>query len=166
MMEGSGVDISPLRASGSVVVDAAPEALYEFIADMPSVGEISAQCTGGVWVSDARGVGALFVGSNTWGDTTWTATMRVAVADPGREFAWENLGAADAPAADDAPGLVRWGYTFEPVDGGTRVEETWRILQAYPELEAGEAGLPERLPQQMGRAIEKTLAKLKAKFES
>ncbi|HEX5587806.1 MAG TPA: SRPBCC family protein, partial [Acidimicrobiia bacterium] len=139
------MDISSLHASGSVVIAASPDALYEFIADMPSIGEISAQCTGGVWESDARGVGALFVGSNTWGETTWKARMRVTVADPGREFAWENLGAADAPAADDAPGLVRWGYTFEPVDGGTRVEETWRILRPYPELESATAEDFERL---------------------
>ncbi|MET0626897.1 MAG: SRPBCC family protein [Acidimicrobiia bacterium] len=160
------MDISPLHASGSIVIAAPPDALYDFIADMPSVGEISAQCTGGVWESDARGVGALFVGSNTRGEFTWKARMRVAVADPGREFAWENLGDAGAPAAADAVGLVRWGYTFEPVAGGTRVEETWRILRAYPELEAGDAGLPERLPQMMDRAIEKTLATLKAKFEA
>lgn len=160
------MDISHLRASGAVVIAAGPDELYEFIADMPSIGEISAQCTGGVWESDARGVGALFVGSNTRGETSWTARMRVAVADPGREFAWENLGDAGVPASADAVGLVRWGYTFEPVPGGTRVEETWRILRSYPELEAGNVGLPERLPQMMGRAIEKTLAKLKERFES
>jgi len=160
------MDLSNVQASGSVVIDAPPDTLYDFIAEMTTMGEISDQCLGGAWESDARGVGSYFIGSNEWRDRAWKIRVRIVAAEPGREFAWENLGDPGSPNPDDILGLIRWGYTFEPVDGGTRVEETWRILQAYPELEAGEAGLPERLPQQMGRAIEKTLAKLKAKFES
>jgi hypothetical protein len=38
----------------------------------------------------------------------------VVAAEPGREFAW----------VVTATG-TRWGYTFEPVDGGTKVTESW-----------------------------------------
>ncbi len=48
-------------------------------------------------------------------------------ADPGREFAWE---------VND--GWVRWGYTLEPADGGTRLTESWEFLPA------GIAGFHER----------------------
>lgn len=160
------MDISFLHASGSVVIASEPDALYDFIADMPSIGEISAQCTGGVWESDARGVGAFFVGSNTWGDHSWTARLRVVVGDPCREFAWENLGDPSRPTPDDGVGLVRWGYTFEPVEGGTRVEETWRVLESYPELEAGNREQLEGLTRTFHKAIAGTLANLKAKFEA
>ena len=43
----------------------------------------------------------------------------VVVAEPGREFAFLVGGA-----------WVRWGYTFAPVDGGTRVTESWEFLPA------------------------------------
>lgn len=160
------MDISYVHASGSVVVAAPPEELYDFIADMPAIGEISAQCVGGVWESDARGVGAYFIGSNAWRERTWKIRVRVVAADPGREFAWENLGDPSNPDPDDLPGLIRWAYTFEPVDGGTRVEETWRILRPYPELDGATRDDFERLIRNFTHAIEATLANLKAKYEA
>ena len=48
-------------------------------------------------------------------------------ADPGREFAWEVNN-----------GWVRWGYTFEPENGGSRLTESWEFLPA------GIAGFHER----------------------
>ena len=95
-----------------------------------------------------RGVGAFFIGSNAMGERTWQARMRVSVADRPREFAWENLGSVDW---DSPTPLVRWGYTFEPVDGGTRVEETWRILQSYSALEAFDAAAQDGLIRLDGR---------------
>ena len=80
------MDISSFDASGDVVIDAPPEPLYDFIADMPAMGEISPWCTGGEWESDERGVGAFFVGSNAMGERTWQARMRVCEADRPREY--------------------------------------------------------------------------------
>jgi hypothetical protein len=160
------MDISNVHAASSVVVAAPPDVLYDFIADMPLIGQISAQCVGGTWESDARGVGAYFIGSNAWREKTWTVRVRVVAADPGREFAWENLGDPGNPTPDDDPGLIRWGYTFDPIDGGTRVEETWRVLRPYPELEGATPDDFERLMRNFQHAIEGTLANLKAKFEA
>jgi hypothetical protein len=160
------MDLSSVHASGSVVVAASPEVLYDFIANMPAIGEISDQCRGGEWESDARGVGAYFIGSNEWRDLAWKVRVRVVAADPGREYAWENLGDPSTPNPDDELGLIRWGYTFEAVDGGTRVEETWRILRPYPQLEGATAEDFERLVGNFERAIGHTLANLKAKYEA
>jgi len=160
------MDTSPFTASASVVVAAPPLAVYDLIADMPAMGEISPQCTGGEWETDERGVGARFVGSNTAGERTWQARMRVCVADPGREFAWENLGSPDDPVSDDAVALVRWGYAFEPVEGGTRVVESWRIVHAYPELVATSERFRAALPGLMLAMMEQTLENLRARFES
>jgi hypothetical protein len=41
----------------------------------------------------------------------------VVAADPGREFAWEVN-----------KGWVRWGFTLEATDGGTRLTESWNFL--------------------------------------
>jgi hypothetical protein len=43
----------------------------------------------------------------------------VVVAERGREFAFIVGGA-----------WVRWGYTFTPVDGGTKLTESWEFLPA------------------------------------
>jgi hypothetical protein len=123
---------------------------------MPSVSEISAQCTGGVWESDARGVGPVrrlqHLGRHHLdGEDASRSPIRA-------QFAWENLGAADVPAADDAVGLVRWGYV-RPVDGGTASRRPG-APPGLPELEAGD-GASRALAPADGRAIEKTLAALK-----
>ena len=134
------MDISPFHAAASTVIAVEPEVAYDFIADMPRMGEISPQCTGGEWQGDERGVGASFLGSNAAGERVWNAWMIVVVADRPREFAWENHGSMEW---EDHKALVRWGYTFEPVDGGTRVEETWRIVESYDALEAHRRGGPD-----------------------
>ena len=102
------MDISFLNASGSIAIDVPIGVAYDFIADMPAMGAVSPQCTGGEWQDEERGVGAHFLGSNAMGDRTWQALMRVIVADRPREFAWENIGAVGWSTP-----LVRWGYTFE-----------------------------------------------------
>ena len=58
-------------------------------------------------------------------------------ADPGREFVWEVNN-----------GWVRWGYTFEPEDGGTRLTESWEFLPA------GIAGFRERFGAQADAQID------------
>ena len=59
-----------------IVVNTSPEAAYDLIADMPRMGEISPECTGGTWASGAHGLGAIFIGSNTAGDRTWQRQIR------------------------------------------------------------------------------------------
>jgi len=157
------MDISRLHAAGSIDIAVTPDVAYDFIADMPRMGEISPQCTGGEWVDHDRGLGASFLGSNAQGDRTWSAWMIVVAADRPREFAWENHGSMEW---EDHKALVRWGYTFEPVGSGTRVEETWRILEPYSALEAlGEEG-QQGLVVFMQTSIEQTLAALKAMLET
>ena len=33
------------------------------------------------------------------------------------------------PLADDLPHNVQWTYAFTPVEGGTKVDETWQVLE-------------------------------------
>jgi hypothetical protein len=158
------MDLSTFRASASVTIAALPEEIYAFIADMPRMAEISPVSTGGAWESAARGVGALFLGTNRAGDREWQRRIRVATADAPREFAWENLG-DPAAATGDGPAAARWGYTFTPVDGGTQVEESWRLLDD-PRLEAvGEEQL-RQLQVRNEADMATTLANLKRLLES
>jgi Polyketide cyclase / dehydrase and lipid transport len=155
------MDISPLHATGSIVIGVPPEVVFDFIADMPAMGHISSQCVGGEWQSEKRGVGALFLGSNDMGGKQWQALMRVVVADRPHEFAWENVGAIGW----DGTAFSRWGYTFEPVEGGTKVEETWRILHEYDALvNLGEEAW-KGMPGWFAGDIANTLANLKTRLE-
>ena len=106
--------------SESVVVDASPEALYDLVSDVTRTGEWSPICTACWWDDGASAeVGAWFTGLNEVPGRSWETRSQVVVADRGREFAFLVGGS-----------LVRWGYTVEAVDGGTRLTESWEFLPA------------------------------------
>ena len=112
-----GPPIPVRRLAESVVVAVSPEALYDLVSDVTRTGEWSPVCKA-CWWDDRVGptVGASFTGRNETPARTWESRSRVVAADPGREFAWEVNG-----------GFVRWGYSMEPVDGGTRLTESWEF---------------------------------------
>jgi hypothetical protein len=107
--------MTDLEFSDSVVVDVDGEQLYGLIADVTRMGEWSPQCKA-CWWDEGGGptVGAYFTGRNEDGKRTWETRSQVVAADPGREFAW---------VVND--GAVRWGFTLEAADGGTRLTEWW-----------------------------------------
>jgi hypothetical protein len=107
-----------LRYSESVVITRPPEALYDMVSDVTRMGEWSPVCKA-CWWDDGDGPwpGAWFTGRNELPERTWQTWSQVVVADRGREFAWMVGGS-----------WARWGYTFAPVGGGTRVTESWEFL--------------------------------------
>lgn len=114
------------QRSETVIVAATPETLYAMVSDVTRMGEWSPVCKECWWDDETRGAGAWFTGHNVSATRTWETRSKVLVDVPGREFAFAVNG-----------DRTRWGYTFEPVDGGTRVTESWEILPAaeptYPE---------------------------------
>lgn len=108
-----------LRHSDSIVIDASPDQVYDLVADVSNMGEWSPVCAE-CWYDEGAGpeVGAWFTGRNELPDRVWETRSKVVAAERGREFAWI-VGEAE---------VVRWGYTFEPVDGGTRLTESWAFL--------------------------------------
>lgn len=112
--------------SESVTIAASPEALYAMVSDVTRMGEWSPVCKECWWEDDSRGVGSWFTGRNVTETNTWETKSKVLADEPGREFAFAVNG-----------DRTRWGYTFQPTDGGTIVTESWEILPAaeptYPE---------------------------------
>jgi len=103
----------------STKTTAAPQRLYDLVADLPRMGKWSPECAGGEWldgVTEAR-PGARFKGRNENGRKRWQTVSTVIVAEPGQELAWETR-------AFGRPVAV-WRYRFAPDgDGGTVVTES------------------------------------------
>jgi Polyketide cyclase / dehydrase and lipid transport len=130
--------VTELKLSDSISVAMAPDELYGLVSDVTRMGEWSPICRACWWdEGDGPRVGASFTGRNELPERTWETRCRVVAADPGREFAW---------VVND--GWVRWGYTFEPENGGTRLTESWEFLPA------GIAGFQERFGAEADAQIE------------
>ena len=122
--------MSTLTHSDSVVVSVPPEALYDLVSDVTRTGEWSPVCRACWWEEGTPGeVGSWFRGRNETPERTWETRSQVVAATRGEEFAFLVGGK-----------LVRWGYTFEPVDGGTRLTESWEFLPPGLELFAERYG--------------------------
>jgi hypothetical protein len=120
--------VTALEFSDSVLVSLEPNQLYAMVSDVTRTGEWSPVCRACWWdEGDGPVVGGWFTGRNETPERTWETRSQVVAADPGREFAWEVNG-----------GWVRWTFTVEPADGGTRLTESWTFLPA------GIAGFRER----------------------
>jgi len=114
---------TPPPYSSAVVIDASPDLLYDMVADVTRMGEWSRECRSCAW-DDGGGpsVGDWFSGTNADDEHEWTTHCEIVAADRGREFAFVVAGYA-----------ARWGYTFESVDGGTQVTESWQFSPAARE---------------------------------
>ncbi|MBN9633883.1 MAG: SRPBCC family protein, partial [Actinobacteria bacterium] len=113
--------MTDLTFSDSVVVDTDPETLYALVSDVTNMGKWSPQCKECWWEDEDAGpvAGAWFKGRNEVPGRTWETRSQVVVAEPGREFVWEVNG-----------GWVRWGFTLDPIDEGTRLTQSWEFLPA------------------------------------
>ena len=108
----------PERQQVSIEISAPQEKVYDLVSDVTRMGEWSPVCRACWWEDgDSPRVGAWFGGRNVLPERTWETRSEVVVADRGREFAFVVGGT-----------YVRWGYTFDSVDGGTQVTESWELL--------------------------------------
>ena len=152
-------ELSDLKVTRSITIDAPANVLYESIANVTRVGEFSPQCKSARWDEGAGPqVGSWFTGYNERDGREWEMRCEVSVADPGRAFGWVVGGREE--------GNTSWSYTFSESGGSTTIEETWQILR-----------LSERMQQMSGQdlddmkvrtlsSIESTLAALKQKSET
>jgi uncharacterized membrane protein len=147
--------------SHSVVIEAPAERLYGMVADMPRMGEWSPECQRVEWLEGSTGPaeGARFIGHNRTGPRgliKWSRRGTVLTADPGREFAF-------ATEEGGKEGVV-WRYRFEPVEGGTRVTESYNV-QTIPTW-ARIVDVPTNRVRELREAMQHTLGQLKRVAES
>lgn len=150
-----------LTHSDSTIVATSPERLYDLVSDVTRTGEWSPICTGCWWHDDGGPrEGAWFTGRNQAEGKTWKTESQVVVAERGREFAWLVGGR-----------FARWGYTLEPVDGGTRLTESWEFrpegMEMFRDRFGSEAEARiEKRAEQARAGISSTLASIKRIAES
>jgi len=110
--------------SQTVVIEARADRIYELVADLPRMGDWSPECRQVAWLEGSTGPaeGARFIGHNQGGPRglmKWSRRGRVLIADPGREFAFVT--------EEGGRESTEWRYRLEPVEGGTRVTESYTV---------------------------------------
>ncbi|MFJ6852838.1 SRPBCC family protein [Streptomyces sp. NPDC091271] len=125
-----------MSVSDSILIRAAPSAVYEQLSDPTAMGRWSPENRGARVLGDRRGahVGMVFEGRNKRGSFRWTTRCTVTAADPGERFAFRVH--AIGVRRPRLPGAIAlWEYRFEAVDGSTRVTETWTDnRRAWPDF--------------------------------
>jgi hypothetical protein len=112
--------MSAAEVHGTETIAARPEEIYALISDLPRMGEWSPENIGGHWLRGVTGpaVGAKFKGDNRNGSTTWSTTVTITAADPGKRFAFDvNVGLVS---------VAEWRYDLVSDGDATTVTEHWR----------------------------------------
>ncbi len=144
----------------SVDVAAPAHAVYDLVADLPSMGRWSPETVGAAWLGGANAAapGARFRGRNRKGVARWSTVCEIVAADSGRELAWE-VRAVGLPVA-------RWGYRFEDTGTGCRVTESWQDRRGSVMKAIGVLGTGVRdRAEHNRRTMTETLQRLKTAAE-
>lgn len=109
-----------------LVIQAAPELLYDLVADVSRTPEWSPEVISCRWLDGATGAvpGARFSARNKRRWFTWSNKPVVEAAERGREFAFTRT--------EPGGGSIRWFYRFEPGSGGTTAELGYQVLKPVP----------------------------------
>ena len=134
--------------SVSRVINAAPEAIFDVLADPARHGEID----GSGMIQNVRGeskrlaLGSTFGMDMKIGPLPYRISNRVVEFEEGRLIAWAHFGGH------------RWRYELAPVDGGTKVTESfdWSTSKLPQAIEL--AGYPKRHPANMEATLERLAA--------
>lgn len=112
--------MSPSRAvQVERTVAAAPEQVWDLVAEVTHMGDWSPETTNAEWVGGAHGpaLGARFKGTNQKGSKIWKSDCAVTACERGRRFAF------DVKAGPFK--VAGWTFEFAPLEGGCRVTERW-----------------------------------------
>lgn len=112
------------------VIPAPPERIFDLVADPRRHQDINGNDTvrDAFDVPDRLSLGATF-GMNMDFGGTYTMVSTVIEYDEGRRIAWQSRPPADSARWRHMFGGRIWRYELEPVEGGTRVRESWDLTQ-------------------------------------
>lgn len=112
------------------VVPAPPQRIWALVADPRRHKDINGNDTvrDAIDVPDKLSVGATF-GMNMSFGGDYTMVSTVIEYDEGRRIAWQSRPPVGGARWRHLFGGRIWRYELEPVDGGTRVRESWDLTQ-------------------------------------
>lgn len=170
--------------SDSIIIHAPAAVIHDLVSDPTQMGRWSPENVGATVIDPGTGPaheGMVFDGHNTRGFRPrwnlamprWTTRCVVIASVPGERFAFkvvgQRMGGAKQPRLRFP--IATWEYRFEPVEGGTRVTETWtddrgaswfgRSSRAADRIFTGGSTFPEL----SARNIRATLDRLKEVIE-
>lgn len=161
-----------MTVQDSVVIAMDPLTIYRQVADPSQMGRWSPENTGATVATpgEPAAFGTSFVGTNKRGRARWSTRCTVTAADPGERFAFE-VRQIGARTPRIRAGIASWEYIFEPVEGGTRVTESWTDRRrGWPDVVAAAFDRTvtggRLFADFQRRNIAKTLANLKADLEA
>jgi hypothetical protein len=147
--------------SQTIEINATPEEVFRTVTDLPAMGRLSPENTGGKWLNGAQGpaVGAKFKGTNANGSKSWTTSVTVVEFTPPSAFAFEvNVGPAK---------VARWAYVVEATSTGSRVTESWTDRRsALSKWIGGKSSGVAHRDQFTVQSIQTTLENLKKTLEN
>lgn len=145
------------RGSATTHIDAAPEVVYDLVADLTRMPEWSPETYRTAWLGGATAAapGARFRGWNKAGPLRWFTDPVIDVADRGRELTFTTTMFGKGR-------LTTWSFVMHPSgDGGTDLTESWaERVGVVRRL------LPRRRVEGLQRGMEQTLARIKAAAEA
>ncbi|GAA0923593.1 hypothetical protein GCM10009558_035630 [Virgisporangium aurantiacum] len=140
-------------------VAAAPDTVYDLLADVTRMGRFSPECHRVEWLDGADRAlpGARFRGHNRFGPARWSRECVVITAEPGTEFAFRTV-----PERTKSDSTV-WRFVLRPVDGGTLVTQTFelsanRLVMLFERLSGRDTGTPVAMRQTLRRLSEAAAA--------
>lgn len=113
------------------VTPAQAEAVWQIIADVTRVADWSHECRGARLLGRAQAAapGVRFRGQNRSGVFRWSRSCVFTVVEPPRRLVWRTGGLWGKVDSTE------WRIDLEPVDGGTRIVQTYRVLHVAPGLD-------------------------------
>lgn len=103
----------------TIDIAASPETVFAVICNLPAMGKLSPENTGGEWLGGATGpkVGARFKGTNERDGDAWSTIAKVIAFEPPTLFSfdvtWHRFP------------ISRWEFSVTPTAEGCRVCEGW-----------------------------------------
>ena len=143
----------------SLAIGVAPRHAFNVLSDLPAMGRLSPENTGGAWLGTTKAphLGARFRGTNSRDGYDWWTIAKVTTYEPPSHFGFEVTWHRFA--------ISRWEFCVEQTPGGCRVTEKWTDRR-NKELRRNGDSAPFHRAEFTKESIRTTLKRLKQICES
>tara|TARA_X000001036_G_scaffold196376_1_gene185043 strand:- start:249 stop:710 length:462 start_codon:yes stop_codon:yes gene_type:complete len=149
------------RVETSREILASPQAVWEIISDLESMGRLSPENTGGRWEKGVKGVeeGVIFRGKNKNGFRQWPTKVLITECEPPKKLAFILRVGGQT--------WCEWAYRIEVTENGCLVTESWTDMRTWLQVKIGwvVSGVADRATHNL-KSMEETLENLSQLAES